>query len=133
MEKTIAAAAARATLDIFREFIRDSPRTLGTLIDIDKTACIAPGDPQARGAELYAFGHRAVAKVTRAQSVQCLDRHAPGYIAAISHAALKTAGPDRKSGSHGGADRPKSATIGGSRARASPVLCTSIATLTVKE
>src|SRR5689334_24416234 len=30
IEKTIAAAAARATLDIFREFIRDSPRSLGT-------------------------------------------------------------------------------------------------------
>ena len=29
MEKTIAAAAARATPDIFREFILDSPRTLG--------------------------------------------------------------------------------------------------------
>jgi hypothetical protein len=33
IEKTIAAAAARATLDIFREFIRVSPRTLGTRFD----------------------------------------------------------------------------------------------------
>src|SRR5207253_5115371 len=29
IEKIIAAAAARATPDIFREFIRDSPRSLG--------------------------------------------------------------------------------------------------------
>src|SRR3984957_640531 len=53
IEKIIAAAAARATLDIFREFIRVSPRTLGTHSSTGKGG-IAPGDWQAPGRGLYA-------------------------------------------------------------------------------
>ncbi len=63
IEKTIAAAAARATPDIFREFIRDSPRSLGHEFKStwparhaqNRKACIAPGDSQALGGALYAF------------------------------------------------------------------------------
>jgi hypothetical protein len=40
IEKTIAAAAARATLDIFREFIRDSPKNVGDTVRQERPASL---------------------------------------------------------------------------------------------